>query len=42
MRDRNALKIEWARLKSPERIETIARMRLGLEMPGLKQTMILP
>jgi cell division protein FtsL len=42
MRDRNALKIEWARLKSPERIETIARTRLDLEMPGLKQTIILP
>lgn len=42
MRDRNALKIEWARLKSPERIETIARTRLELEMPGLKQTIIRP
>ena len=42
MRDRNALKIEWARLKSPERIETIARTRLDLEMPGLKQTIIRP
>jgi hypothetical protein len=30
---RNNLRIELARLKSPERIETIARNRLGLVMP---------
>jgi hypothetical protein len=33
--------IELARLKSPERIETIARTRLGLVMPDAQQTVIL-
>ena len=39
---RNTLKIELARLKSPERIETIARKRLGLTMPESRQTVRLP
>jgi cell division protein FtsL len=38
---RNNLKIELARLKAPERIETIARTRLGLTMPDAQQTVIL-
>ncbi len=42
IRDRNTLKIEWARLKSPERIETIARNQLGLNLPGPHQTVMLP
>ncbi len=42
IRDRNTLKIEWARLKSPERIESIARNQLGLTMPGAHQTVTLP
>ena len=42
LRDRNTLKIEWARLKSPDRIETIARNQLGLTMPGAHQTVMLP
>ena len=40
--ERNTLKIELARLKSPERIETIARTRLGLVMPDSRQTVTLP
>lgn len=36
------LKIELAHLKSPERIETIARNRLGLTMPKPEQTVVLP
>jgi cell division protein FtsL len=39
---RNNLRIELARLKSPERIETIARNRLGLVRPDEKQTVKLP
>jgi cell division protein FtsL len=42
LKERNTLKIELARLKSPERIETIARTRLGLVMPDGQQTVILP
>jgi len=42
LKERNTLKIELARLKSPERIETIARTRLGLVMPDVQQTVILP
>ncbi|MCB2148545.1 MAG: cell division protein FtsL [Deltaproteobacteria bacterium] len=42
LKERNTLKIELARLKSPERIETIARTRLGLVMPNAQQTVILP
>ncbi len=41
-RERNTLNIEMARLKSPERIETIARTRLGLVMPDAQQTVTLP
>ncbi len=42
LKERNTLKIELARLKSPERIKTIARTRLGLGMPDAQQTVILP
>lgn len=42
LKERNTLKIELARLKSPERIETIARTRLGLIMPGSERTVALP
>ncbi len=42
LKERNTLRIELARLKSPERIETIARKRLGLVMPDVQQTVILP
>lgn len=42
LKGHNTLKIELARLKSPERIETIARTRLGLVMPDAQQTMKLP
>lgn len=42
LKERNTLKIELARLKSPERIETIARTRLGLVMPDAQQTVTLP
>jgi cell division protein FtsL len=41
-RERNTLNIELARLKSPERIETIARTRLGLGMPDAQQRITLP
>ncbi len=36
------LKIELARLKSPERIEKIARQRLGLMTPTEEQIIIVP
>jgi cell division protein FtsL len=36
------LKIELARLKSPERIAKIAESKLGLVMPSAKQTIIIP
>ena len=39
---RSTLNIELARLKSPERIETIARTRLGLVMPDAQRTVKLP
>jgi cell division protein FtsL len=39
---RNNLKIEQARLKSPERIARIANERLGLFSPEPSQTMELP
>ena len=39
---RNNLKIETARLKSPERISKIAREQLGLTMPSPKQVIVLP
>ncbi|HSO19197.1 MAG TPA: cell division protein FtsL [Desulfosarcina sp.] len=42
LKERNTLNIELARLKSPDRIEHIARTRLGLVMPSAQQTMILP
>ena len=42
VKERNTLKVELARLKSPERIEIIARTRLGLAMPDARQTMTLP
>lgn len=41
-KERNTLNIEMARLKSPERIETIARTRLGLVKPEAQQTVTLP
>jgi cell division protein FtsB len=42
LKERSTLNIELARLKSPERIETIARTRYGLIMPNAKQTVTLP
>ena len=39
---RSTLNIELARLKSPERIETIAGTRLGLIMPDAQRTVTLP
>ncbi|MBR9986505.1 MAG: cell division protein FtsL [Desulfosarcina sp.] len=42
LKERNTLRIELARLKSPERIETIARTRLGLVMPDVQQKVMLP
>ena len=42
IKERNTLNIELARLKSPERIESIARTRLGLVMPDARQTVTLP
>lgn len=42
LKARNTLKIELARLKSPERIETIARSQLGLVRPNARQTVTLP
>jgi cell division protein FtsL len=42
LKERNTLNIELARLKSPERIETIAKTRLGLNMPDAQQTVSLP
>jgi len=38
----NNLKIEFARLKSPNRIVNIATNRLGLIMPTSKQIIIIP
>jgi cell division protein FtsL len=38
----NNLKIELARLKSPERISKIATAQLGLVMPKSNQTIIMP
>ncbi len=38
----NNLKIEYARLKSPNRIVNIATNRLGLIMPTSKQIIIIP
>ncbi len=36
------LKIELARLKSPQRIAKIAREQLGLVTPTPKQTIVIP
>ena len=36
------LKIELARLKSPERIALIAKEQLGLSMPRAEQTIVIP
>lgn len=36
------LKIELARLKSPQRIENIAREQLGLIAPSIEQIIIMP
>jgi cell division protein FtsL len=38
----NSLKIEQARLKSPEMIIRVANQKLGLAMPVPKQTIVLP
>ena len=38
----NNLKIELARLKSPERIACIAREQLGLMTPTAKKTILMP
>lgn len=38
----NNLKIELASLKSPERIEKIAKDQLGLRTPGKNQTIVIP
>jgi cell division protein FtsL len=38
----NSLKIELARLKAPERISYIARKKLGLDMPELSKTILVP
>ena len=42
LRLQNSLKIEMARLKSPARIASYARKRLGLKMPAPEQTVVLP
>ena len=42
LRLQNNLKIELARLKSPARIASYARERLGLKMPAPEQTIVLP
>ena len=42
IKERNTLNIEMARLKSPDRIETIARTRLDLVKPDAQQTVTLP
>lgn len=42
LRLQNNLKIELARLKSPARIASYARERLGLRMPNPEQTIVLP
>jgi cell division protein FtsL len=38
----NSLNIELARLKAPERINQIARKRLGLELPTSQQMILVP
>ena len=42
LKERSTLNIELNWLKSPERIETFARHRLGLVMPDAQQTVRLP
>ena len=37
-----SLKVELARLKSPERIARIAQTQLGLIMPNAKHTIVIP
>ena len=37
-----SLKVELARLKSPERIARIAQSQLGLIMPNAKHTIVIP
>jgi len=39
---KNNLKVELARLKSPERIAKIAKNQLGLTMPTQEQMIIIP
>jgi cell division protein FtsL len=39
---RNNLKIELARLKSPKRVEDIAKSRLGLTVPTPDQIIVIP
>lgn len=38
----NSLRIEQARLKSPEMIIRVANQKLGLAMPAPKQTIVIP
>jgi len=38
----NSLKIEIARLKSPDRIAQIAKQQLGLIMPTTEKTILIP
>ncbi len=38
----NNLRVELSRLRSPERIATIAREKLGLELPNPERMYILP
>ena len=38
----NSLKIELARLKSPDRIAQIAKQQLGLIMPTTEKTILIP
>ena len=42
LKQRDTLNVEMARLKSPERIEAIARTQLGLVMPDSHQRVLLP
>jgi len=40
--NQNNLKIELARLKSPQRIEKIAKQQIGLTTPTIEQVIIIP
>lgn len=42
VKNQNKLKVEIARLRSPERIAKIARNQLGLVPPSEEQTKVLP